>query len=65
MISISMRVTNYNQYLDLKSKDSEEFILNSTLMEESKLKKHKSSITEYKKLFVKTYLILQLICSNF
>ena len=32
--SISMLVTNYNQYHDLKPKESEEFILNTGLMKE-------------------------------
>ena len=41
-----MLVTNYNQYHDLKPKDSEEFILNSRLMKEAKLRKRKSSIIE-------------------
>ena len=44
--SISMLVTNYNQYHGLKPKDSEEFILNPRLMKETKLRKRKSSITE-------------------
>ena len=44
--SISMFVTNYNQYHGLKRKDSEEFILNPRLMKEAKLRKQKSSITE-------------------
>ena len=47
--SISMLVTNYNQYNCLKSKDSEELILNPRLMKEAKLRKQKSSITENKK----------------
>ena len=32
-----MQVTNYNQYHGLKSKDSEEFILNPRLMKEAKI----------------------------
>ena len=44
--SVSMLVTNYNQYHDLKLKDSEEFILSSRLMRVIKLRKHKSSITD-------------------
>ena len=44
--SISILVTNYNQYLGLKPKDSEEFILNPRLMKEAKLRKRKFSITE-------------------
>ena len=36
--SISMLVTNYNMYHGLKSKDSEEFVLNSRLMKEVKLR---------------------------
>ena len=44
--SISMLVTNYNQYHGLKPKDSDEFILNPRLMKEAKLRKRKSSITE-------------------
>ena len=44
--SISMLVTNYNQYHGLKTKDSEEFILNPRLIKEAKLRKRKSSITE-------------------
>ena len=44
--SISMLVTNYNQYHGLMSKNSEELILNSRLMKEAKLRKHKSSFTE-------------------
>ena len=47
--SISMIVTNYNQYHGLKPKDSEEFILNPRFMKEDKLRKRKSSITENKK----------------
>ena len=60
-----MLVTNYHQYLLLKPKDSKEFIQNPTLTKETKLRKHKSSITEYKKLYVITYLILKQSCSNF
>ena len=38
-ISISILVTNYNHYHGLKLKDSEEFILTSSLMKETKLRK--------------------------
>ena len=60
--SISMLVTNYNKYHDLKSKDSEKFILNSRVMKEMKLRKRKSSITGNKKFLVlsKRYLNLWL-----
>ena len=34
-------------------------------MKVTKLKKHKSSITEYKKLLVNTYPVLQRSCLNF
>ena len=34
-------------------------------MKETKLRKHKFSITEYKKLYVKIYLVLQRSCPNF
>ena len=37
--SISMLVTNYNQFNGLKPKDSEEFQLNPRLMKEAKLRK--------------------------
>ena len=60
-----MQVTHYKQYHGLKLKDSEEFILSPKLMKESKLRKHKSSITEYKKILAKTYMVLQLNCPNF
>ena len=60
-----MLVTHYNQYHSLKPKDLEEFILSPRLMKETKLRKHYSCITENKKLYVKTYLVLQQSCSNF
>ena len=60
-----MLVTNYNQYHGLKSKDSKELILNPRLMKEIKLRKNKSIITEYKKHYVKTYLVLQWSYPNF
>ena len=44
--SISMLVTNYNQYHGLKPKDSDIFILYPRLMKEVKLRKWKSSIIE-------------------
>ena len=53
-----MLVTNYNQYHDLKSKDSEELMQSPGLLKKIKLRKYKSSITEYKKLLVKIYLFL-------
>ena len=56
--SISMLVTNYNQYCGLKLKDFEEFILNPRLMKVTKLRKHKFSITESKMHLVNTYLVL-------
>ena len=43
--SVSMLITNYNQFHSLKPKDSDEFILNSRLIKETKLRKHKFSIT--------------------
>ena len=44
-----MLVTNYNQCHGLKSKDSEEFILNSRLIKEAKFRNRKSNITGNKK----------------
>ena len=60
-----MLVTNYNQYLGQKLKDSKEFILSSRLIKDTKLRKHKTLITEYKKLYVKAYLVLQQGWRNF
>ena len=45
-----MLVTNYNLFHGLKSKDSEELILNLRLAEEVKFRKRKFSITENKNL---------------
>ena len=42
--SIYMLAINYDQYFDLKPKNSEELMLNSRLMKEVKLRKRKSSI---------------------
>ena len=44
---------NYNQYHGLKPKYSKELMLNPRLMNEDKLRKHKSGITENKKLLEK------------
>ena len=50
--SISMLVTNYNKYHDLKPKDSEEFMHNPRLMKEAKLRKRKSIIIKHNKFLV-------------
>ena len=51
--SISMLVTNYDQYFDLKPKDSEELILISKLMKEVKFRKRKSIIIETQEVLCK------------
>ena len=47
-----MLVTNYYQYHDLKTKDSEEFMLNPRLMKDGKLRKRKSNLPKNKKFLV-------------
>ena len=51
--SMSMLVTNSDQYFYLKPKDSKELILNSRLMKEVKFRKRKSSIIEKQKVLFK------------
>ena len=43
----------------MKQKDSEEFILSIRLMKEIKPTNHKSSITEYKMHYIKSFLIFK------
>ena len=51
--SISMLVTNYDQYFDMKPKDYEEIILNSRLIKEVKHRKRKSGIIEKEEVLCK------------